>query len=587
MKLCFKSFFVLILSALLILNGCSSIKNADKPTIQYWYGYDDLLDYAAKTDQECNLDIISYNGMNRTGYTWQQMKAGDIPDIFICGQNLDPELASERLLDLSSYNFTGEFSTSIMDKQSKNGGIYLLPVDYCIYGIYYNKTLMEENGWEVPTNFNELKTLCEKIKEAGYIPGMIGTNLLGNTFSICFNLAKTDWLSTPKGQKWEQDFLVGKASAKDQWDGTMDLVQDYIDIGMFTADPEDRENYEMIDDYLGGRKAVFFSCAQPARSTKLCNGDELGLMPYISRDGSKNVYMYSTSSYIGLNKSLGEKGNEKKLEEALKFMELLYSKKGQDILIGKDDPAHMTIRNVKLSEDSILYDAQKAMWEGRAFPMTYVGWDHILAEIGLKFKEWIRPDMDGSRETIMEKMDELIQKSLSEDNELILAQAEKDFTLKETAELIGKAYGSNTDADAVMLAYSTQVADEYDFQGGISGKLYKGPIDRNVATTILHRKDGQYSLMTMSGKEAKEIQKAGFQPEHGWPNCPYVLVTPENKPLEDDKTYKILFTEDGYDTDLEKKFKTEKVNINLYNVWADYLMQEKTVAPDKNIWKAK
>lgn len=38
------------------------------------------------------------------------------------------------------------------------------------YVMVYNKTLFEENGWEVPTTYDELKELCGKIQDAGITP---------------------------------------------------------------------------------------------------------------------------------------------------------------------------------------------------------------------------------------------------------------------------------------------------------------------------------------------------------------------------------------------------------------------------------
>lgn len=38
------------------------------------------------------------------------------------------------------------------------------------YVMLYNKTLFEENGWEVPTTYEELKTLCAAIYETGITP---------------------------------------------------------------------------------------------------------------------------------------------------------------------------------------------------------------------------------------------------------------------------------------------------------------------------------------------------------------------------------------------------------------------------------
>lgn len=81
--------------------------------------------------------------------------------------------------------------------------------------------------------------------------------LTGAPFSTVFDLAKTDWLTTLDGVSWEQDFLSGSATAAGTWESAMDYVQRYIDIGMFYTDPGDRRDADVIQNYLGSRKAVF------------------------------------------------------------------------------------------------------------------------------------------------------------------------------------------------------------------------------------------------------------------------------------------------------------------------------------------
>ena len=51
-----------------------------------------------------------------------------------------------------------------------DGKIYIAPFDASPMGLVYNKTLFEENGWEVPTTYDELKELCGKIQDAGITP---------------------------------------------------------------------------------------------------------------------------------------------------------------------------------------------------------------------------------------------------------------------------------------------------------------------------------------------------------------------------------------------------------------------------------
>ena len=44
-----------------------------------------------------------------------------------------------------------------------NDNYYCFPTDGGAWGIFYNKTMFEENGWEVPETYDQLVALCEKI----------------------------------------------------------------------------------------------------------------------------------------------------------------------------------------------------------------------------------------------------------------------------------------------------------------------------------------------------------------------------------------------------------------------------------------
>ena len=41
-------------------------------------------------------------------------------------------------------------------------------------GILYNKDLFEENGWKVPSTWQEFTTLCDEIKQSGTLPLYLG-----------------------------------------------------------------------------------------------------------------------------------------------------------------------------------------------------------------------------------------------------------------------------------------------------------------------------------------------------------------------------------------------------------------------------
>lgn len=586
----------LLAASLLLLSGCGSSSDEASDTDsgaltwETWGGYSahqKFLELAKEKYPDIELEFISYTGGNRTGYSWAQMRAGDIPDIFITSQILDKDLAKEHLVDLSGYPFINDLPTSVLDQISLDGEVYLLPVNYAMYGIFYNKTLMEEHKWEVPSDFAELKALCEEIRQEGLIPGVIGTQLTGGPFSTVFNLAKTDWFTTFEGVKWEQDFLAGDAAAKGRWEDTMDYVKQYMDIGMFHTDPQDINNPELLLSYLGNRQAVFCTAVQTVNITEFPEtGDKLGMMPFISKDGGKNIYMYSPSFYFGLSSRLTEPGNEKKLEDAVKLLSLVYSEEGQAAFIDETTPCVMsTLNSTVVPEDALIYDAHQAFLEGRAFPMTYTGWEPVLPDIGQAYKEWLRSenDMDGTK--CIARMDELMQQHLDQSDHIYFCESTEDFTLEETGRLVGKALGSQSGADAAMIPLGEFHEGGVEISSGITGKLYAGKINQDIVSTICPGTDGEYTVMSMTGAEAKELAKAGFDAAGDHNPFPYLLVTKGGAELKDDENYQVAFLLDGYTEETAEKYPHQTHKGSMKDFLTAWLKEQGTVSPDGNPWK--
>lgn len=586
----FRRLLILMLAVMVTLSACAPAEDVPPPEAEAltwgtWgnYGrYTAFLELLNQTYPEINLDFISYTGGSATSYSWAQMRADDIPDIFITSRILDGELAKERLVDLSGYDFVNAFSTGILDQEAIDGGIYLLPVNNVMYGIYYNQTLMEEKGWEIPSNFAELEALCAEIRAEGLIPGVIGTMLTGGPFSNVLSLAKTSWFTTPEGLQWEQDFLNGTATAEGRWEDTMDLVQRYIDIGMFTPDPEDRISVDLISDYLGNRKAVFCTVIQPVSITEFPEtGDKLGMMPYIGEDGSKNIYIYSPFFYFGISKRLTEPGNEKKLEDALRILSLIFSPEGQNTFITELTPCVLSVLDsAAVPPDSMVYDAQQAMWQGRAFPMTYNGWDSVLADMGQAFKEWFRGEngMDGPQ--CIARMDALQQSHLKQTEALYFCESTADFTLEETARLIGTALSSATGADAAMIPLGG-FHDGTELPAGITGKLYAGKINTETVSSITPAYDGEYALLTMTGAQAKELAQAGFDAEGSGNPFPYVLVTRDGE-LEDSAAYQVAFLMRGYTEETGTAYSAQECKGSLRAILRTWLEEQGSVSPGGN-----
>ena len=88
-----------------LLSGCAQGGGGGALTCSAWSGYERFFALAGETYPEIPIERSPYEGGNRTGYSWVQMRADDIPDIFVTSQILDETLAKERLADLSGYDF--------------------------------------------------------------------------------------------------------------------------------------------------------------------------------------------------------------------------------------------------------------------------------------------------------------------------------------------------------------------------------------------------------------------------------------------------------------------------------------------------
>lgn len=104
--------------------------------------------------------------------------ANDTPDVFICnpGPNLTQYVNAGVAADLTDILTSQEkdwydsFSGGIFEKITYDGKIMAVPTNFAAACVFYNTEIFEEAGAEVPTTFDELLAVCEKIQAAGYTP---------------------------------------------------------------------------------------------------------------------------------------------------------------------------------------------------------------------------------------------------------------------------------------------------------------------------------------------------------------------------------------------------------------------------------
>ena len=106
--------------------------------------------------------------------------AGQTPDVFIVspGANLTDYVTPGVVAPLNEYldandgEWRKQFSSdAVFDGATyEDGNIYAMPLHIAAACVFYNKDIFAEAGVEVPTTYDELLDVCQKIQDAGYTP---------------------------------------------------------------------------------------------------------------------------------------------------------------------------------------------------------------------------------------------------------------------------------------------------------------------------------------------------------------------------------------------------------------------------------
>ncbi len=184
-----KKLIILALCALLaaLLAGASL---AQETSVTIWAGDDDtgscwssMLEETFPRD-DIDVEVVLQPGSNLVDTQRTALQGGAGPDItFSHGPSFMLELASAGLLlnlDVyaDEYNWAERFAPWALDLGRVEGSLYSLSEELETVVMYYNKTVFEENGWEVPTTMGDFFALGEAIMDAGLV-------VMGPAFSEC------------------------------------------------------------------------------------------------------------------------------------------------------------------------------------------------------------------------------------------------------------------------------------------------------------------------------------------------------------------------------------------------------------------
>ncbi|WP_329101781.1 extracellular solute-binding protein [Micromonospora sp. NBC_01699] len=262
-------------------------------TLNLWVGMDAVDDASTADYKRLYLDPFTtlypnvqfkLSPQNNEGLTQKvqtALAAGQGPDLLPLNASIAIDFADAGYLaDLGSLAEQEKWKDKIfpwaMDIGVVDGKLSVLPVSYETMVLYYNKTLFEKNGWQIPNDRPSLEALAATMMAAGITPfANANADYAGATEHVfsCF-------INMVAGPGKIHDALTGSIPFTDQaFVDSVDLMVDYFKRGYFS----------------GGVKQ-YFSTTDPQKMASLANGKTGMFLSGSWEIGAMNEYFKDSES---------------------------------------------------------------------------------------------------------------------------------------------------------------------------------------------------------------------------------------------------------------------------------------------------
>lgn len=595
------AFALSFLLSILTLSGCGHQADPTLSVLIPIQGskFEELTALFAKTHPEVTFDRSAYYGNSASAYLFRRFQMNDLTDIVIMTYAPPDELQEATLLDLSGYDFIQEYKESVLTNMNIDGKIYLLEGPSSARGIAYNKTLFAEKGWEVPTSHEEFIALLKQIRaeEKEMMPIAIPGKYSGTYFTLMSELSHCDFLQTPAGAAWQKEFAAGTASSKEGFQTGLALLQDWLDAGAFDprqSDASDGDDYELLASrgsamaYVMGKQSYLVEAIEGSE-------DEFGMFPFYGSGADSEFCATTYGVKFGLNKRLGEPGNEKKLEAALTLLELLSTEEGQMIFhTGLGDI--LPLEGSSSSLPSIFEDINEVLNRGHAAPFLYSGYEDVLTSAGEYIKDVC---LNGGELTgVYDVMDTLRQETLESVENTYIATVTETLDERQTAQFVANALHAQGLGDFALVSLGDYSPGIF-IPGGANGKLYVGGItigdvDIPLSSDLLKH----IETLSLNGAQVRELLEQGriLEDDEGHTHayeyfCAGLTVERDKNghvksallngsPLEDDAVYTVVFPPLDFSDAVAEAGNPQDTGVVWKDAYRAYVTKLGTITPE-------
>ena len=372
------SAFAALVIGLSVLTGCGTktAKNVEKQedaqTIQVYLWTNNLYETYAPYIQsqlpDVNIEFIV--GNNDLDFYKFLQENGGLPDIITCCRFSlhDAAPLKDSLMNLALTNEAGAvYNTYLNSFKNEDGSVNWLPVCADAHGFVVNRSLFEQYGIPLPTDYESFVSACQAFEKVG-IRGFTADYTYDYTCMETLQGLSAAELTTTDGRKWRTAYSDPASTARvglddTVWPGAFERMAQFIQDTHLTADDLALNYDDVTGMFRNGEVAMYFGSSAGVKMFR-DEGIDTIFMPFFSQNGEKWI-MTTPYFQIALNRDLEQ--DTARREKAMKVLNVMLSEEAQSRIVADGQDLLSYSQNVPLRLTECMKDVRDVVEENHMY----------------------------------------------------------------------------------------------------------------------------------------------------------------------------------------------------------------------------
>ena len=372
------SVFAALVMAVSLLAGCGTKtaeqvqQQEDAQTIQVYLWstslYETYAPYVQSQLPDVNIEFIV--GNNDLDFYKFLQENGGLPDIITCCRFSlhDAAPLKDSLMNLAMTNEAGAvYNTYLNSFKNEDGSVNWLPVCADAHGFVVNRSLFEQYGIPLPTDYESFAAACQAFEKVG-IRGFTADYSYDYTCMETLQGFSAAELTTTAGRKWRTAYSDPANTARvglddTVWPGAFERMARFIQDTHLTAEDLEHTYDDVMNLFRNGEVAMYFGSSAGVKMFQ-DEGIDTIFLPFFSQNGEK--WLMTTPYFqIALNRDLEQ--DTARREKAMKVLNVMLSEEAQNRIVADGQDVLSYSQNVPLRLTEYMKDVRDVVEENHMY----------------------------------------------------------------------------------------------------------------------------------------------------------------------------------------------------------------------------